>query len=75
MSDIKERIVGAVTVMSDENAGKVWDMIQEVFNLVNAEEVDPSEEEATALKAYHNGDPEYQPAGTQAELMQRLGLE
>ncbi len=32
MSNVKERIVGAVTIMSNEDAEKVWDMIQATFH-------------------------------------------
>lgn len=49
MSGVKERIVGAVTVMSDK--------------------------EMAALKAYHNGEPEFRPAVTQEESIRSLGLE
>ena len=30
MSNVKERIMGAVTIMSDQEAEKVWNMIQGV---------------------------------------------
>ena len=33
MSSIKERIFGAVTVMSEEDAQKVWDLILSTFAL------------------------------------------
>ena len=41
MSNVKERIMGAVTIMSDQEAEKVWNMIQGVYKLYNAEEVSP----------------------------------
>ena len=44
MSNIKERIMGAVTIMSDQEAEKVWNMIQDVYKLYNAEEVSPEPE-------------------------------
>ena len=41
MSNVKERIFGAVTIMSDEDAEKVWNLIQATFLLNNVEEVTP----------------------------------
>lgn len=74
MSDVKERILGAVTVMSEEDAKKVWNLIQATFFLANAEEVEPDQEEAEALNAYHSGYPDYQPGISQEKLMKELGL-
>ena len=74
MLNVKERIVGAVTIMSDEDAEKVWNMIQAAFALANTEEVEPEEDELLALNAYHNGDPEYSPSISHEELKKELGL-
>ena len=41
MSDIKERIIGAVTIMSEKEAEKVWNLIQSAFFLSDVEEVKP----------------------------------
>lgn len=46
MSNIKERIIGAITVMSDENAEKIWALIETTFadgKWENIEEVLPDE--------------------------------
>ena len=67
MSNVKERIMGAVTIMSDQEAEKVWNMIQGVYKLYNAEEVSPEHVEISA--AYQSGDPEYQPAYSQDDLI------
>ena len=75
MSNVKERILGAITIMSEKDAEKVWELIQATFILNNAEEVVPDPEELEAIKAYQNGDPEYQPYITQDELMKELGIE
>ena len=56
MSNVKERIFGAVTIMSDEDAEKVWNLIQATFLLNNVEEVTPDPDEIAALNAYHSGD-------------------
>ena len=74
MSNIKERIIGAVTIMSEKDAAKIWELIQGTFALNNAEEVVPESDELTALEAFNTGDPEYQPTVSQAELMKELGL-
>ena len=41
MSNVKERIIGAVTIMNEKDAQKVWELIQGTFILNNAEEVEP----------------------------------
>lgn len=74
MSNVKERILGAVTVMSDSDAQKVWELIEATFLLANAETVNPDPEELAALRKYHSGDPEYQPAISQADLLKELDL-
>lgn len=74
MSDVKERIFGAVTIMSEEEAQKVWELIQATFRLANAEEVTPSSEESAILHAYKNGDSDYQPAISQEDLLKTLGI-
>lgn len=75
MSNVKERILGAITIMSEKDAEKVWELIQATFILNNAEEVVPEPEELEAIRAYQNGDPEYQPYITQDGLMKELGIE
>ena len=74
MSSVKERILGAVTIMSEADAEKVWDLIQGVFALNNAETTAPTAEELAALKAYKNGDPDYIPSVAHDDLMKELGL-
>ncbi|MCD8053496.1 MAG: hypothetical protein LUF00_05545 [Lachnospiraceae bacterium] len=74
MSSVKERIFGAVTIMSEDEAWKVWELIQATFRLANAEAVDPEDDEITALNAYHNGSPEYQPGISQEDLIRELGI-
>ena len=74
MSNVKERIFGAVTIMSEEDAEKVWNLIQATFLLNNAEEVEPDAEEIKALSAYHSGNPDYQPTISQEEVIKELGL-
>ena len=40
MSNVKERIIGAVTIMSEEEAEKVWNLIQASFILSDVEEIE-----------------------------------
>ena len=74
MSNVKERILGAVTIMSEKDAEKVWNLIQSAFALSNAEEVVPDSEEISALKAYAAGDPEYEPSLSRDAVMKELGI-
>lgn len=74
MSTVKERIIGAVSIMPEKEAEKLWTLIQETFALNNAEEVEADEDEIKALNAFHNGDPDYQPVYSQEDVLQKLGL-
>lgn len=74
MSNIKERILGAVTIMNDKDAEKVWNLIQSTFALANAEEAEPEADELAALKAYHEGVAEYQPSVPFDEVLKELDL-
>ncbi len=74
MSEVKERILGAVTIMSEQDAEKVWELIKSVFALSNAETDIPDSEELKILEAYHNGDPDYQATISQEQLLKELNL-
>lgn len=74
MSNIKEQIFGAVTVMSEEDAQKVWELILSTFSLDSIEQVLPEPEEQAAINAYQNGDPDYQPSVSQEDLIRELNL-
>ena len=74
MSSIKERIFGAVTVMSEEDAQKVWDLILSTFALNNVEQIVPDPDEQAAMDAYKNGNPDYQPSVSQEDLIRELNL-
>ena len=58
MSNIKERIFGAVTVMSEADAQKVWELILSTFALNNVEQIVPDPDEQAAMDAYKNGNPD-----------------
>lgn len=74
MSAIKERIIGAVTIMNDNDAEKVWKLIQATFALANAQSDKADTDEIAILNAYHNGDPDYQPALSHEDVLKELGL-
>ena len=74
MSNIKERIFGAVTVMSEEDAQKVWDLILSTFALDNIEQVVPEPDDQAIMNAYPNGVPDYQPSVSQEDLLKELNL-
>ena len=74
MSNIKERILGAVTVMNEQDAEKVWNLIQATFALANVEAVEPEEDELEALNAYRSGDSEYQATIPAEEVYKILGI-
>ena len=74
MSNIKERIFGAVTVMSEEDAQKVWDLILSTFALDNIEQIVLDLDEQTIMNAYKSGDPDYQPSVSQEDLLKELNL-
>ncbi len=74
MSNVKERIIGAVTIMSEEEAEKVWNLIQASFILSDVEEIEPDPEELGALRRYEAGEPDYQPSISAENLKRELGL-
>jgi hypothetical protein len=65
LSAVKERILGAVTVMREEDAIKVWEIIKARFAF---DEDMPTDEEMKIMQAYKNGDEEYQPCITHEDL-------
>ena len=73
MTNIKERIIGAVTIMSEKDAQKVWDLIQGIFILNNAEEVEPDEFDLMLLDEIQKN-PECHEFVSQEEVMKELGL-
>lgn len=74
MSEIKEKIISAVSIMNDEDAQKLWNRILTTFTLENVEEVEPDSDETEILAFYKNGDPELQPAYTSEEVLRILGI-
>lgn len=57
MSNIKERILGAITVMSDEDAHMIWNVILNQFSNSawdNIEEIEPDEADMEMLNEIKN---------------------
>ncbi len=79
MSEIKERIIGALSIMSDDDAKILWAYIQDgyvtkVKSWDDIEETEPTDEELEVISKYKNGDPDFVPALTHEEVLKELGL-
>ena len=70
MSVVKERLFGAITVMSEEYAEKIWEIIKLQFAF--PEEI-PSEEEQAIICSYKNNEADYQPFISHDDLKRELG--
>ena len=78
MSSVKERIIGALSMLGDTEAEKIWVFMLNEFSPRSWEEIPedkPAEDEIAILEAYKNGDPEYQPLISQDELLKELGIQ
>lgn len=76
MNAIKERILGAVTVMTDSDAEKVWDFVSKNLSSSswnNIEEVEPDEWDLKMLEDIEK-DPDCHEFITQEELLKSLDL-
>ena len=71
MSAVKERIFEAITVMSEEDANKIWAIIKMQFGFP----VDiPTEDETAIINAYKENHDDYQPYITHEDLKKELNL-
>lgn len=79
MSNIKERIIGALSIMNDDDAASVWAFIQDGY-MVKAktwddiEEAEPAEDELEIIKKYNSGDSDFLPSVTHDELRKQMNL-
>lgn len=74
MSNIKERILGAVTIMSDNDANTLWKIIIENFsNWENVEEVMPDETDIKMLNEI-SLNPDCASFVSQEDVLKELGL-
>lgn len=67
MSNIKERLIGAITVMSDEQALQLWQRLV----LESAPEVEPDEFDLKMLNAIEN-DPDCHTLATEKDVEDML---
>lgn len=79
MTAIKERLIGAITVMNEKDAQRFWHIIQEEFmgNDITSdgiETAEPTDEEIQIITAYENGDERYQPYITHEQVKKELGI-
>lgn len=74
MSNIKERILGAVTVMSDKDANALWKIILNNFShWEDIEEIIPDETDTEMLKDIQSN-PDCHSFVSQEEVIRELGL-
>lgn len=78
MTAIKERIIGAVSLMSDKEAEVFWNLIQNRYIILpkswdDIEEVEPDEIDLQMLKEIEN-DPDCHSFVSSEEAMKALGL-
>ncbi len=77
MSAVKERILGAVSIMDDSDAESLWEYILSTFQPRSSwdeiEEVEPDEIDLMMLKEIEE-DPECHEFISSEELMKELGL-
>ena len=74
MSDVKERILGAVTVMSENDANTLWKIIIDNFSgWEKVEEIEPDETDMTMLKEIETNH-DYKSFVSSEEAMKMLGL-
>ena len=79
MSAVKERLIGAITIMTENEALLLWEDLKNSYtprnNLSEVEETEPSEEEIKILDAFENDDPDYAPDTSIEDLKNELGLD
>lgn len=75
MSAVKERILGAVTVMNEHDAQTLWNIITQTFgaNWENVEEVQPDEWDLRMLHEVKTN-PECHEFVSEEDAMRELGL-
>ncbi len=78
MSEIKERIVGALSIMSDTDAESVWAFIRDGYVVKtktwsDIEEVEPDAEEMEIIKKYNANPTAFAPAVSHEDLRKQIG--
>ena len=79
MSAVKETLIGAITIMTENEALLLWEDLKNSYtqrnNLSEVEETEPTEEEIKILDAFENDDPDYAPDTSIEDLKNELGLD
>ncbi len=73
MSAVKERIIGAVTIMSEDDAENIWQLIQSAFALKNVPVTEPDEWDQQMLREIES-DPDCHEFVPASQAMKELGL-
>ena len=74
MSEVKNRILGAVTIMSEQDADTLWKIIIENFSgWSGVEEIEPDRTDSAMLEEIENN-PDCKTYVSSDELMSELGL-
>ena len=77
MNAVKERIIGAVSIMNDNDAKIVWDMITDIFpsrSWSDIEEVEPDEVDLQMLREIAT-DPDCSTFVSEEDAMKELGIQ
>lgn len=78
MEAVKEKLIGAINLMSLEDATSLWEYVinsrTSRTSLNSVEETEPTDDELKILDAYENGDEAYQPYLSHEALKKELGL-
>ncbi len=77
MSEIKERIVGALSIMSDKDAESVWAFIRDGYVIKTKTWADVEDDEADAeelelIKNYNSNPENYAPAVSHEDLRKEI---
>lgn len=76
MNAIKERIIGAVSIMNETEAEKVWDLITDFFPIRSWNEIEESEPDEVDLEMLRSAaaDPDCRVFVSSVEAMAELDL-
>ena len=78
MEAVKEKLIGAINLMSLEDATSLWEYVINSrtlrTSLDSVEEIESTDDELKILEAYENGDEAYQPYISHEDLKKELGL-
>jgi len=77
---VKDKIIGLLDIMSEEQASLILKYIQSNFKLIqkntwdNIKEEEPTDEEKNIMKLYKVGEEEYQPYISHEDLKKKLEI-